>query len=42
MRALLGADSPAGGTARPGFHTYDGKLIIVVIGMKQLKEHGQA
>ncbi|NEC31907.1 hypothetical protein [Streptomyces rubrogriseus] len=24
------------------FHTYDGKLLIVVTGMKQLKEHGLA
>ncbi|MER6075366.1 replication-relaxation family protein [Streptomyces sp. NPDC001817] len=30
------------GTAHPGFHMYDGKLPIVVTGMKQLKEHGPA
>ncbi|MEU6911556.1 hypothetical protein ABZ935_40540, partial [Streptomyces coeruleorubidus] len=30
------------GTAHDGFHMYDGKLPIVVTGMKQLKEHGPA
>ncbi|WP_246112101.1 replication-relaxation family protein [Streptomyces hawaiiensis] len=30
------------GTAYDGFHMYDGKLPIVVTGMKQLKEHGPA
>jgi hypothetical protein len=28
------------GTAHNGFHMYDGKLPIVVTGMKQLQEHG--
>ncbi|MGW4994953.1 replication-relaxation family protein [Streptomyces mirabilis] len=30
------------GTAYDGFHMYDGKLPIVVTGMKQLQEHGPA
>jgi hypothetical protein len=30
------------GTAHDGFHMYDGKLPIVVTGMKQLQEHGPA
>ncbi|MEV0695439.1 hypothetical protein [Streptomyces sp. NPDC050388] len=30
------------GTAHDGFHLYDGKLPIVVTGMKQLQEHGPA
>ncbi|MGW1917768.1 replication-relaxation family protein [Streptomyces sp. NPDC002076] len=30
------------GTAHDGFHMYDGKLPVVVTGMKQLKEHGPA
>ncbi|MFG2359925.1 hypothetical protein [Streptomyces sp. NPDC048521] len=30
------------GTAHDGFHLYDGKLPVVVTGMKQLKEHGPA
>ncbi|MEW2289876.1 hypothetical protein [Streptomyces sp. NPDC047841] len=30
------------GEAHDGFHMYDGKLPIVVTGMKLLKEHGPA
>jgi hypothetical protein len=30
------------GEAHDGFHMYDGKLPIVVTGMKMLKEHGPA